>query len=139
MKLKMTLPKRSGLIYTMPVLDVLVLVIIFPLMGSSFTTDAGVGLNLADSPWRFERMKRSIVVTVKGVTDRKLYVNRRLVNERNLLDELETESVTWQGGETVGVILRVDSRVPSGYKTRIENMLLADGYRVFNAGNPASK
>lgn len=139
MKLQMSLPQRPGLIYTMPVLDILVLVLVFPLLGSSFTTDAGIELTLPDTGHRFDRMERSIVVTVKGSTEQDIFINRRLVKERDLLEELAKEAVSWQGGGAVGIIFRVDKRVPSGYKTFIGDQLLAEGYRVYDAGNPASK
>ncbi len=139
MKLEMSLPQRPGLIYTMPVLDILVLVLVFPLLGSSFTTNAGVELSLPDTSHRFDRMERSIVVTVKGTKERQIYINRRLVKERDLLEELADEAVNWDGGGAVGIIFRVDRRVPSGYKTHIGDKLLAEGYRVYDAGNPVSK
>ena len=139
MKLELSLPQRPGLIYTMPVLDILVLVLVFPLLGSSFTTDAGIELSLPDTGHRFDRMEHSIVVTVKGTTQRQIFINRRLVKERDMLDELAKEAVSWQGGGAVGIIFRVDKRVPSGYKTRIGDKLLAEGYRVYDAGNPVSK
>ncbi len=139
MKLEMSLPQRPGLIYTMPVLDILVLVLVFPLLGSSFTTDAGIELTLPDTGHRFDRMERSIVVTVKGSTEQQIFINRRLVKERDMLEELANEAVNWRGGGAVGIIFRVDKRVPSGYKTFIGDKLLAEGYRVYDAGNPASK
>ena len=139
MKLEMSLPQRPGLIYTIPVLDILVLVLVFPLLGSSFTTDAGIELLLPDTGHRFDRMERSIVVTVKGSTEQEIFINRRLVKEREMLEELEKEAINWQGGGAVGIILRVDKRVPSGYKTFIADKLLAEDYRVYDAGNPASK
>ncbi len=139
MKLEMSLPERPGLIYSIPILDLLVLVLVFPLLGSSFTTDAGIELALPDTGHRFDRMERSIVVTVKGSTEQQIFINRRLVKQRDLLEELEKEAVNWQGGGAVGIILRVDKRVPSGYKTFIGDRLLAEGYRVYDAGNPASK
>jgi len=103
MKLEMSLPQRPGLIYTMPVLDILVLVLIFPLLASSFSTDAGVSLKLQDTSHRF------------------------------------LEAKNWKSGGPVGVIYRVDKQIPSGFKDRISDMLLEEGYRVYNAGNPASK
>ena len=139
MKLEMSLPQRPGLIYTMPVLDILVLVLIFPLLASSFSTDAGVSLKLQDTSHRFERMERSIVVTVKGGELREIYINRKLIEEKNLLSELALEAKNWKSGGPVGVIYRVDKQIPSGFKDRISDMLLEEGYRVYNAGNPASK
>ena len=139
MKLEMSLPQRPGLIYTMPVLDILVLVLVFPLLGSAFTTDAGIELSLPDTGHRFDRMEHSIVVTVKGTDEKQIYINRKLVKERDMLGELAKEAVSWQSGGAVGIILRVDERVPSGYKTRIGDQLLAKGYKVYDAGNPASK
>lgn len=139
MKLEMTLPQRPGLLYVTPVIDILVLVLVFPLLGSSFTTDAGIELTLPDTGHRFDRMERSIVVTVKGSDKQQIFINRRLVKERDLLEELEKEALNWQGGGAVGIIMRVDKRVPSGYKTLIGDRLLAEGYRVYDAGNPASK
>ena len=139
MKLEMSLPQRPGLIYTMPVLDILVLVLVFPLLGSSFSTDAGVSLQLQDTSHRFERMERSIVLTIKGIDQQEIYINRRLVEEENLLVELEKEAKNWKSGGPVGVIYRVDKQVPSGYKDRISGLLLKEDYRVYNAGNPVSK
>lgn len=141
MKLQMSLPQRPGMIYTMPVLDILVLVLVFPLLGSSFTTNAGIQLTLPDTSHRFDRMEHSIIVTVSGAKrrDRQIWINRRKVKERDLLEELAKEAVNWQGGGAVGIIYRVDASVPSGYKVRIGDQLLAEGYRVYDAGNPASK
>jgi len=139
MKLELSLPQRPGLIFTMPVLDILVLVFVFPLLGSSFTTDAGIELKLPDTGHRFKRMEHSIVVTIKGDDERQIFINRRLVKEKDLLEELATEAVSWQGGGQVGIIFRVDKSVPSGYKTFIGDRLLVEGYRVYDAGNPASK
>ncbi len=139
MKLEMSLPQRPGLIYTMPVLDILVLVLIFPLLGSSFSTNAGVELRLEDTSHRYERMERSIIVTIKGVDKREIYVNDRLVSERSLLDELAIEAKKWKGGGAVGIVYRVDVRVPSGYKALIADRLLEEGYRVYNQGNPAKR
>jgi len=139
MKLEMSLPQRPGLIYTMPVLDILVLVLIFPLLGSSFSTDAGVSLQLPDTSHRIKRMENSIVVAVKGIDQHEIYVNRRLVDEDDLLEELKREASSWNSGGPVGVIYRVDSQVPSGYKDRIADLLLKAHYRVYSAGNPASK
>ena len=139
MKLEMSLPQRPGLIYTMPVLDILVLVLIFPLLGSSFSTDAGVSLRLQDTSHRFERMERSIIVTIKGMKEREIYINRRLVDEGELLSELAKEAKKWKSGGRVGIIYRVDKQVPSGYKDRISDMLLGADYQVYNAGNPSGK
>jgi len=139
MKLEMSLPQRPGLIYTMPVLDILVLVLIFPLLGSSFSTDAGVSLELQDTSHRFKRMENSIILTIKGGEKREIYINRRLVDEKSLLSELAKEAKNWKSGGKVGVIYRVDKQVPSGFKDRISDMLLGEGYQVYIAGNPASK
>lgn len=139
MKLQMSLPQRPGLIYTMPVLDILVLVLIFPLLGSSFSTNAGVELKLEDTGYRYERMERSIIVTIKGVDEREIYVNNKPVRERDLLDELAEEAKKWKGGGLVSIVYRVDVRVPSGYKMRIANSLLKEGYQIYNQGNPARR
>ena len=89
-------------------------------------------------------MERSIVITVKGVDEQQIYINRRLVKEKDLLNELDKEAVSWQGGGAVGIILQVDERVPSGYKTRISDILLSaknksTKYKVYDAGNPAGR
>ena len=135
----MSLPQRPGLIYTMPVLDVLVLILVFPLLGSSFSTDAGVKLELQDTSHRFKRLENSIILTIKGGEKREVYINRRVVDEKKLLEELAVEAKNWNSGGKVNVIYRVDKQVPSGYKDSIADMLLGEGYQVYNAGNAASK
>ncbi len=134
MKLKMSLTRRPGLIHMMPGLDILALILVFPLFGHSFTSFSGVEITLPESPHRLKRMERSIEVNVKGVGDLQIWVNKTKVTEGELLNALKYEALDWERGGAVGVILKVDSQVPSGDKARIVDLLTTlRGFKFYDA------
>ena len=134
MKLKMSLTRRPGLIHMIPGLDILALVLVFPLLGLSFTSISGVEIGLPESPHRLKRMERSIEVSVKGVGDLQIWVNKNKVSEDALLNVLKNEALNWSGGGKVGVILKVDRQVSSGDKDRIVDLLASlSGFKIYDA------
>lgn len=117
-----------------PGLDILALVLVFPLFGLSFTSISGVEIGLPESPHRLKRMERSIEVSVKGVGDLQVWVNKNKVSEDALLNVLKNEALNWSGGGKVGVILKVDRQVSSGDKDRIVDLLASlSGFKIYDA------
>lgn len=134
MKLKMSLTRRPGLIHMIPGLDILALVLVFPLFGHSFTSFSGVEIELPESQHRLKRMERSIEVSVKGVGNLQIWVNKNKVDEDDLIDVLKDEALNWKSGGAVGVILKVDNQVSSGDKARIVDLLTTlRGFKFYDA------
>jgi len=139
MKLEMTLPSRPGLIYMLPGMDILALILILPLIGSSFKSNAGIEIVLPESKHRLALLERSVQVSIKGVVNPKIWVNKREVKEEDLLETITKEISLKEGNGTVAIALQVDVRVPSGYKQRIVEMLQVEHYRVFDMRAPAMR
>lgn len=134
----MSLPDRPGLIHMLPGIDILALVFILPLISSSFKSNAGIEIVMPSSPYRLAAMERSVQVSIKGVTNPKIWVNKREVTERELLKEIAKE-VDAKGKGTVVITLQVDVNVPSGYKAEIVKKLKLENYRVFDMRAPAMR
>ena len=139
MKLEMSLPTRPGLVFLAPGLDLLALVLIFPVFVSAFASNSGYEVKLPDSLHRIARMEHSISVSIKGGSEPQIWVNTQKVSERELVSVVARESEDWQGGGSVGIVLRVDRSVPSGVMSRIRERLSFEGYRVYIAGKPTMK
>ncbi len=139
MKLEMTLPSRPGLIYMLPGMDILALVLILPLIVSSFKSNAGIEIVLPDSVHRLALLERSVQVSIKGVINPKIWVNKQQVKEKDLLELIAKEISFKEGDGTVAIALQVDVKVPSGYKQRIIEMLQIEHYRVFDMLAPAMR
>lgn len=137
MKLEMSLPSRPGLIHMLPGMDILALVLILPLITSSFKSNAGIEIVLSETKHRIAPLKRSVQVSIKGVINPKIWVNKKEVKEADLLSAIAEEISLKEGKGTVAIAMQVDERVPSGFKQRIEEKLLLEHYRVFDMRAPA--
>lgn len=135
----MSLPSRPGLIYMLPGMDILALVIILPLIASSFKSNAGVEIVLPKSKHRLALLENSVQVSIKGVVNPKIWVNKREVREGDLLEAIANEIRAKEEDGTVVIALQVDVKVPSGYKQRIIEMLQIEHYRVFDMLAPATR
>ncbi len=136
MKLEMTLPSRPGLMYALPGVDILALILILPLLGSSFRSNTGIEITLAESMHRIAPLDRSVQVSIKGVVKPRIWVNKREVKEEDLLEAIANAT---SSKKKPAIALQVDKRVPSGYKQRIQEMLLLKHYLVFDMRTPAMK
>jgi len=64
MKLEMTLPARPGFLHMLPGLDIIALILMFPLLGPSFVQQTGIDVQVHESPWRYEQMDNPSGVTL---------------------------------------------------------------------------
>ena len=55
MKLEMTLPAKPGFLHMLPGLDIIALILMFPLLGPSFVQQTGIDVQVHESPWRYEQ------------------------------------------------------------------------------------
>jgi len=135
MKLETTLTDKPGMLHALPLLDLLALVLIFPLLAPSFLSLSGAEVKLPENDFRMARVKDPIILTVAlGEEEPQLWVRKRKVARTEVFNELERQAENWkQGGKPV-VSLEVDVRVSSGYSAELSNDLLRNGYRVILVG-----
>ncbi|MBT7958415.1 MAG: hypothetical protein HN759_03695 [Akkermansiaceae bacterium] len=119
MKLQLTLPAKPGFLHTLPALDVIALVLVFPLLGPSFVQQTGIEVKLHESTWRYEQMENPIVITLGAGQNRPLWVNKKRIPIAKLEEEVKRLR-NEEGGESITTaVLKSDVSVPSGVEKEI--------------------
>jgi biopolymer transport protein ExbD len=131
MKLISHLPQQTFWLYLGPVLNVLLVLLIFFLLGSSFVIQSGVSVTLPQSSSRLTGFERAQVITVTASGDAPLYFNGRPVTIDALRAGLEEKKK-----EGRKVIVHADVMAPSGRTQQAINVALALGYEVGIASQP---
>ena len=88
MKLELTLPSTPGFLHVFPGLDIIALVLLFPLLGSSFVRQAGMEVMVHESPWRYQQMDSPVVVTLGVGDDNPMWINKNQVPIADLESEI---------------------------------------------------
>lgn len=136
MKLELTLPSAPGLLHALPGLDIIALVLVFPLLGPSFVQQTGIDVKVHESPWRYEQMENPVVVTLGAGRNTPLWVNKKRVPMDQLEEEIKRLR-SEEGGETITTaILRSDVSVPSGVEKEIINRIMKMGLNCGLVGRP---
>lgn len=131
MKLESTLDRRPGLLHLVPLLDVMALMVIFYLLGTTFIHQSGVAVKLPVSSSQIPPLASAHVVLVAGdPTTPQIFFDRRQLG----LAELQTRLMQGpkDGGPTT-VILKADRRIPSGTLIDITNAAQVAGFQVMLA------
>jgi biopolymer transport protein ExbD len=131
MKLESHLPKQTFWLYLGPVLNVLLVLLIFFLLGSSFVIQSGVSVTLPQSSSRLTGFDRAQVITVTASGDAPLYFNGRPVTLEGLragLDEKKKEGRK--------AIIHPDEMAPTVRTQQAINVALSLGYEVAIATQP---
>jgi biopolymer transport protein ExbD len=132
MKLESHLPKQTFWLYLGPVLNVLLILLIFFLLGSSFVIQSGVSVKLPESGFPLRDFHHPLVATVTANSDQFLYLEGRpvsLVDMRKGLEEKKKESRQ--------LIIHADEMAPFGRVQEVANSALSLGYEVAYATQPA--
>ncbi|MBT8036025.1 MAG: hypothetical protein KJO21_00645 [Verrucomicrobiae bacterium] len=139
MKLELTLPSRPGFLHTLPGLDLIALILVFPLLGPSFVRQTGIDVQVHKSPWRYEQMENPVVITLAAGDGTPMWVNKKLVP----MDQLEEEILRIRaedGGDLITTaILRSDVAVPSGVEKEVMNRILKLNLNCGLLGRPVGK
>jgi biopolymer transport protein ExbD len=131
MKLESHLPKQTFWLYLGPVLNVLLILLIFFLLGSTFVIQSGVSVKLPQSGSRLQGFDRANVITVAAGTENYLYFNGHGVT----LDELRTK-LNESKSEGRRVVIHADEMAPFGRVQEAGNLALTLGYEVAYATQP---
>ena len=125
MKLESTLPDRAGFLYTAPLLDAILLLLIFFLLGSNFILKSGVAVELPISTSTLPQTERSHIVTIAPGELAQIYFNE----DRVSLEELDVR-LTDPDDQAKHIIILGDRRSDFGSIMQISQIALKRGYDV---------
>ncbi len=134
MKLQSHLPKQASWLYLGPVLNVLLVLLMFFLLGSSFVIQSGVAVKLPESASRLTGFDRAQVITVAAGSNNPLYFNGNPIT----LEQLRIELVNAKR-ESRRVIIHADEMTPFGRVQQISNVALSLGCEVAYATQPTKQ
>ena len=123
MKLESTLRPNSGLLYAAPLLDVVLLLLVFFLISSNFVVRSGVPVDLPVSSSILPPVENSHVITVLPGSSPRLYLNEREIQLSDLEAALEEAKP-----ERRHVIIMADRTAAFGVVMRISEMVTARGF-----------
>lgn len=125
MKLESNLPQHSSVLHAAAVLDVVMLLLIFFLLGSKFVLRSGISVELPFSTSTLPPVDRSHVITVSLGTSPVIYFNEDRITLRDLEAELEEHSAGSRH-----VILKADRLASYGVVMEISDIILSHGYEL---------
>lgn len=135
----MTLPAKPGFLHMLPGLDIMALILMFPLLGPSFVQQTGIDVRVHESPWRYEQMENPIVLTLGAATGPEptpLWINKNQVAMSELESEIEKLRSEEGGNAITTVVIRSDVSVPSGTEKEVINRVIKLGLKCGLIGKP---
>ena len=142
MKLEMTLPARPGFLHILPGLDIIALILMFPLLGPSFVQQTGIDVQVHESPWRYEQMDNPIVVTLGAAVGDEVvpvWVNKDQVSLGRLEAAIDALRSAEGGDAITTVVIRSDVSVPSGVEKEVVNQVIKLGLKCGIVGRPVGQ
>lgn len=131
MKLVSHLPQSGPSLYIVPLLNTVMLLVVFFFLGSSFIVQSGVSVVLPQSGSLVPNTERSHLVTVTAAPESKIYYDGKEVTVTGLRTALEAEN---QGMHRV--ILQADQMAPYGRVMEVSSVALALGFELMQATTP---
>lgn len=131
MKLESHLPKQSPWLYTAPLLNTILLLLVYFLFSSGFVAQSGVTVRHPQSNSRLSGFDRAHVITIAAGTDSNLYFD----GVRTTTAELREKLKAHREGERRAII-HADKQAPFGRVIEIGNMALELGYEVAHSTVP---
>lgn len=124
MKLESTLNTRPGMGYIAPLLDVVMLLLIFFLLSSQFIQRSGFAVDLPFSRSTLEALAEADVITIPTGTVEMVLVNERRVPVGELGSHLEVRAKIGRQ-----IVIRADKSTPHGRVVNIVNIANDAGFR----------
>tara|TARA_R110002096_G_scaffold24760_6_gene77926 strand:- start:2973 stop:3383 length:411 start_codon:yes stop_codon:yes gene_type:complete len=132
MKLESSLRDNAGFLYTAPLMDVVLLLLVFFLLGSSFVLKSGVSVTVPSSEASLPPINASHVVTILPGASPELYFNEHKVTLGELGDYLDEA-----GPNIRHVIIRADQMAPHGLVMKVSNIIHRHGLEIAYATTQA--
>jgi biopolymer transport protein ExbD len=131
MKAELTLPERPAAVHLLAVLDILVLLLVFFVLLTSISQEAGISVRLPESSYRLRSYGQPIVVTARGGPVPAIYVGQ----ERIEMEDLEAALIaSAERSGTDTMFLYADEMLPHGIGARIVETGLGIDLNVAQAG-----
>jgi biopolymer transport protein ExbD len=131
MKLESNLPKQSPWLYTAPLLNTILLLLVCYLFSSGFVVPSGVKVEHPQSNSRLTGFDRAHIITVPAGADNTLYFDGMRTTTAELRDKLKAN----REGER-RVIIHADKQAPFGRVIEIGNIALDLGYEAAHSTVP---
>jgi biopolymer transport protein ExbD len=125
MKLESTLKEHAGFLFTAPLLDVVLLLLVFFLMSTNFVLRSGVSVSVPQSKSSLPAVAHSHVVTVMAGSSPRLFLNEDEVSFGEVREKL-----TAKERAVKHVIIRADELAAFGVVMRISELAKEQAYEV---------
>ncbi|WP_395736922.1 ExbD/TolR family protein [Prosthecobacter sp.] len=125
MKLESQLPKQSPWLYTVPLLNTILLLLVFFLLNSNFVVQSGIKVETPQSNSRLTGFDRAHIITVPAGAENQLYFDGVRTSPGELREKLKAS----REGERRAII-HSDRETPHGRVVEIGNIALELGYEV---------
>ena len=122
MKLQSTLTLRPEFLYLAPLLNIVLLLLIFFLLNSTLVVRSGIRVQLPVSQSSLKLVERAHIITIQAGDTPSVWLNDKPIFTGDLAAALE--AVT---SETRNVVVNADQAVPHGMVQRVQNAVLAAG------------
>ena len=122
MKLQSTLTLRPDFLYLAPLLNIVLLLLIFFLLNSTLVVRSGIRVHLPVSQSSLKLVERAHIITIQAGDTPSVWLNDKPIFTGDLAAALETVK-----SETRNVVVNADQAVPHGMVQRVQNAVLAAG------------
>lgn len=131
MKLESQLPRQSPWLYTVPLLNTILLLLVYFLFSSGFVVRSGVTVTLPQSASRLSGFDRAHIITIAGGEDAPIYYDGAKVTFDELNQVLDRDRK-----KDRRAIIHADVRAPFGKVMLVSNAALAMGFEIAHATTP---
>ena len=122
MKLQSTLTLRPDFLYLAPLLNIVLLLLIFFLLNSTLVVRSGIRVQLPVSQSSLKLVERAHIITIQAGDSPSVWLNDKPIFTGDLAAALEKVK-----SETRNVVVNADQAVPHGMVQRVQNAVLAAG------------
>ena len=122
MKLQSTLTLRPDFLYLAPLLNIVLLLLIFFLLNSTLVVRSGIRVQLPVSQSSLKLVERAHIITIQAGDTPSVWLNDKPIFTGDLAAALEAVK-----SETRNVVVNADQAVPHGMVQRVQNAVLAAG------------
>lgn len=122
MKLQSTLTLRPDFLYLAPLLNIVLLLLIFFLLNSTLVVRSGIRVQLPVSQSSLKLVERAHIITIQAGATPSVWLNDKPIFTGDLAAALEAVK-----SETRNVVVNADQAVPHGMVQRVQNAVLAAG------------
>lgn len=126
MKLVSHLPPVGPALYIAPLINTVLLLLVFFYLGSSFIVQPGVAVTLPKSSSRLTGFERARVITVAAMPEAPVYLDGKRLSMKQLGEALAVV----KPGTKRNVIIHADVRAPFGKVTEVSALVIEMGYEV---------